>query len=118
MGKGFEEDHSDVGRRIAQKTAERFLLPRAQAETLEFLVHRHLFMSHVGQKYDTSQPQLVGSFVEEVGTQERLDMLFLVTCADFAAVGPEVLNSWKIEVLAELYRRATRRLAQTSGCGG
>ena len=26
-------------------------------------------------------------------------MLFLVTCADLAAVGPDVLNSWKIEVL-------------------
>ena len=65
-------------------------------------------MSHLGLKYDTSQPQLVNRFAEEVGTQERLDLLYLVTCADLAAVGPDVLNSWKVEVLSELYVRASR----------
>jgi [protein-PII] uridylyltransferase len=42
-------------------------------------------------------------------------MLFLVTCADLAAVGPDVLNSWKIEVLSDLYGGASRRLAQIAG---
>jgi [protein-PII] uridylyltransferase len=114
LGKGSEEDHSEAGRRIAQQTARSFALAPEQAETLEFLVHRHLYMNHVGQRYDTSQPKLLAQFVEDLGTQERLDMLFLVTCADFAAVGPDVLNSWKIEVLAELYGRATRRLGQSA----
>jgi [protein-PII] uridylyltransferase len=68
-------------------------------------------MSHLGQKHDISQPQLVARFVEQVGTQARLDMLFLVTCADLAAVGPGVLSSWKVEVLSELYFSAARRLA-------
>jgi [protein-PII] uridylyltransferase len=115
LGKGFEEDHSEVGRRIAQHTAQRFALPHEQAAALEFLVHRHLRMSHVGLKYDTSQPQLVARFVDEVGTQARLDLLFLVTCADLAAVGPGVLNSWKVEVLSELYWRASRRMAEGAG---
>ena len=115
LGKGFEEDHSEVGRRIAQRTAERFALPPEQAKTLEFLVHRHLLMSHLGLKYDISQPQLVNRFAEEVGTQERLDMLFLVTCADLAAVGPDVLNSWKVEVLSDFYIATSRRLAALGG---
>ncbi len=115
LGKGFEEDHSEVGRRISQETAQRFSLSPTKAETLEFLVHRHLLMSHLGQKHDTSQPRLVAKFVDEVRSQTRLDMLFLVTCADFAAVGPDVLNSWKVEVLGELYKGATRQLAQAAG---
>jgi [protein-PII] uridylyltransferase len=115
LGKGFEEDHSEVGLRIAEETAGRFSLPPAKADTLKFLVHRHLLMSQLGQKYDTSQPQLIARFVDEVQTQERLDMLFLVTCADLAAVGPDVLNSWKIEVMSDLYGRASRRIAQTAG---
>lgn len=115
LGKGFEEDHSDVGGRIARETASRFSLPPAKAQTLEFLVQRHLLMSQLGQKYDTSQPQLISRFIDEVQTQERLDMLFLVTCADLAAVGPEVLNSWKIEVLSDLYGGASRRLARAAG---
>ena len=115
LGKGYEEDHSEVGRRIAEETAQRFALPADEAETLEFLVHRHLFMSHLGLKYDTSQPDLVSRFAQEVGSQERLDMLYLVTCADLAGVGPDVLNSWKVEVLSELYLRASRYLAAAGG---
>jgi [protein-PII] uridylyltransferase len=115
LGKGYEEDHSEVGRRIAAETARRFGLPAEQAGTLEFLVHRHLFMSHLGLKYDTSQTQLVNRFADEVGSQERLDLLFLVTCADLAGVGPDVLSSWKVEVLSELYVRASSQLAARSG---
>jgi [protein-PII] uridylyltransferase len=111
LGKGFEEDHSEVGRRIAKSTAERFKLPTEQAETLEFLVHKHLRMSHLALKYDTSQPQLVQRFVNEVGSRLNLDLLYLVTCADLAAVGPDVLNSWKIEVLSEFHSRAAQRFA-------
>jgi len=115
LGKGFEEDHSDVGRRIAVEMAKRLSLPSAKAEIVEFLVHRHLLMSHLGQKYDTSQPQLISKFVDEVRTQERLDMLFLVTCADLAAVGPGVLNSWKVEVMGELHKGASQRMARDAG---
>ena len=45
-------------------------------------------------------------------------MLYLVTCADLAAVGPDVLNSWKIEVLSELYFRASRNLRRTGARTG
>jgi [protein-PII] uridylyltransferase len=42
-------------------------------------------------------------------------MLYLVTCADLAGVGPDVLTSWKVEVLSELYVRASRQLAAAGG---
>ncbi len=110
LGKGFEEDHSEVGRRIAQQTAARLELSPENAETLEFLVHKHLLMSHLAFRRDTTQQQLVARFAEEVGTPIRLQLLALVSCADLAAVGPGVLNSWKVEVLFQLYRRTLRLL--------
>ncbi|HEX5472244.1 MAG TPA: HD domain-containing protein, partial [Lacipirellulaceae bacterium] len=109
LGKGHEEDHSEVGRRIAHSTAQWFGLASDQAETLEFLVHKHLRMSHVALKYDTTQPQLVERFADEVGARSRLDLLYLVTCADLAGVGPDVLSGWKIEVLTELYLATLRK---------
>ena len=45
------------------------------------------------------------------GRGANLDLLFLVTCADLAAVGPDVLNSWKVEVLSELHQRAAQTFA-------
>jgi [protein-PII] uridylyltransferase len=117
LGKGYEEDHSEVGRRIARSNAERLGLPQDEAELLEFLVHKHLLMAHLAFRRDTSQPQLVAKFAQDIGTPDRLELLALVSCADLAAVGPGVLNNWKVEVLFELYRRALRMLTSDHGLG-
>ncbi len=114
LGKGFVEDHSDVGLRIAEETAARLQLPLREAETLKFLVHKHLVMSHLAFRRDTHDEELILRFAVDVGSPEVLDMLFVLTAADFAAVGPGVWNSWKAEVLTGLYRRTMRHLASDS----
>lgn len=111
LGKGFQEDHSVVGRRIAQRIAQRLKLPLEETAEIEFLVFQHLLMSHLALRHDTSQPRLVSRFADEVNSQSLLDMLLLVTCADLAAVGPDVLNSWKVEVLTDLHFRASTNLS-------
>jgi [protein-PII] uridylyltransferase len=112
LGKGFEEDHSEVGRRIAEETAARLRLDRTVGEDLAFLVHQHLTMSHLAFRRDTGDPEVVRRFAELAATPERLRMLFAVTCADLAAVGPDVLTQWKVEVLAELYGRTMALLEE------
>jgi [protein-PII] uridylyltransferase len=111
LGKGFVEDHSEVGLRLAEETAQRLRLPLREAETLKLLVHKHLVMSHLAFWRDTNDEEVIVRFAVEVGSPEVLDMLFVLTAADFAAVGPGVWNSWKAEVLADLYRRTMRHLA-------
>jgi len=115
LGKGGEEDHSVVGARIARETAQRLRLPAAEADDLEFLVRRHLAMSHLAFRRDLSDPRVVEQFAEQVGTAERLRMLFVLSCADLAAVGPGVLTRWKVEVLADLYRRTLALLEASPG---
>jgi [protein-PII] uridylyltransferase len=110
LGKGFEEDHSEVGRRIAEEMSVRLGLHPRTAANLSFLVHKHLIMSHLAFRRDTGDRELVRSFAAEVATPERLRMLFAMTCADLAAVGPDVLTQWKAEVLAELYSRTLAEL--------
>jgi [protein-PII] uridylyltransferase len=111
LGKGHPEDHSELGLEIAERTAERLRLPLREAETLKFLVHRHLTMAHLAFRRDTTDEQLILNFAVDVGSPEVLRMLFVLTVCDFAAVGPGVLNDWKVEVLAELYGRAMKHLA-------
>ncbi len=111
LGKGFVEDHSELGLRIAEETARQLRLPLREAETLKFLVHKHLVMSHLAFWRDTSDDQLVVRFAVDVGSPEVLDMLFLLTAADISAVGPGVWNDWKGEVLVDLYHRTMRHLA-------
>ncbi len=111
LGKGYVDDHSDVGLKIAEETAARLRLPVREAESLKFLVHKHLQMSHLAFWRDSSDPQLILRFAIEVGSPEVLDMLFVLTAADFAAVGPGVWDSWKADVLTALYKRTIRHLA-------
>lgn len=110
VGKGLPEDHSEVGRRLAGETAARLKLSRTETEILEFLVLKHLKMSHLAFRRDTSDEAIVVQFAQEVGSPELLRMLFVMTGADLAAVGPEVLNPWKVEVLWKLYQRAMLHL--------
>ncbi len=111
LGKGFPEDHSEVGMRIADEVGRRFQLDEPDVETLKFLVHKHLHMSHLAFRRDTSDPALIVRFAVEVGSAEVLEMLFLLTAADFAAVGPGVLNAWKIDVLSDLLQRTMPHLS-------
>jgi [protein-PII] uridylyltransferase len=114
LGKGFLEDHSEIGLRIADETARRLRLPPHETEILKFLVHKHLVMSHLAFRRDTSDDQIIVRFAVEVGSPEVLRMLYVLTCADMAAVGPGVLNSWKGEVLNDLYLRTLRHLSGDS----
>lgn len=111
LGKGFQEDHCLVGRKMAQQVAQRLGLSPEETAEIEFLVFQHLLMSHLALRHDTSQPRLVSRFADQVNSQSLLDMLLMVTCADLAAVGPGVLNSWKVEVLTDLHFRASTRLS-------
>ncbi len=114
LGKGFLEDHREIGLRIAQRTALRLGLPEAETERLTFLVHKHLRMNHLAFRRDTSDEETVVDFAVQVGSPEVLQMLFVLTAADLGAVGPDVWDGWKTEILTDLYHRTMQQLAGES----
>ncbi len=108
IGKGYEEDHCIVGARIAKTTAERLQLNPAAAETLEWLVLKHLAVNVVAFRHDLSDPEIVLSFAAEVGSIRRLELLVVHTVADLVAVGPGVATDWKMNLIEDLYKRTRR----------
>ena len=112
LGKGREEDHSEVGKTIAEETAARLGLDEQETRTLGFLVHRHLLMAHTAFRRDPYDDKVVLAFARAVGTPEVLRKLLALTAADIAAVGPGVLTKWKESLLIELYLRT---LPEVSG---
>lgn len=103
LGKGYVEDHSQVGARLADETAIQLRLSDSEREFLVFLIQQHLLMAHTAFRYDLSEQGTVVQFAGQVGSHERLQLLFVLTCADIAAVGPGVLNDWKLNLLIQLY---------------
>lgn len=104
-GKGFEEDHSELGRRLAEEMANRLGLPDHQRDLVMFLVHRHLKMADLALRRDIGDRALLLKFSHEVGSPDALSMLFVLTAADISAVGPNTWNEWKAELLSTLYER-------------
>ncbi len=113
-GKGFPEDHSEVGRRLALEAAARLKLSDAARDLLVFLVHRHLLMADLAFRRDSSDPQVLLQFSHEVGSPENLKHLYVLTVADITAVGPGVWTEWKAELLTTLYDRAMQWLSGQS----
>jgi [protein-PII] uridylyltransferase len=112
LGKGHDEDHSEVGRRIAEELGVRLLIGERRTADAAFLVHQHLTMSHLAFRRDTGDEELVRRFALDMGNPQRLRMMFAITCADLAAVGPDVLTKWKVDVLTDLYVRALSHLEE------
>src|SRR5690606_26353348 len=103
LGKGFEEEHSEIGRRIAEEVGPRLHLHPSATRDVAFLVHQHLNMTDLALRRDIGDKELIRRFAELVETPDRLRMLFVLSAADLAAVGPDVLTQWKIQVLSELF---------------
>ena len=105
LGKGRKEDHSEVGKVIAEETAARLGCDEQETRTLVFLVHKHLLMAHTAFRRDPYDEKVLLPFAKEVGTPELLRKLLVLTAADIAAVGPGVLTKWKESLLTQLYLR-------------
>jgi [protein-PII] uridylyltransferase len=110
IAKGRGGDHSLLGAEVAHSLCPRLGLDRAETETVAWLVRWHLLMSATAFKRDLSDPQTIHDFVERVKSPERLRLLLLLTIVDIRAVGPGVWNSWKGQLLRELFEAAEELL--------
>ncbi len=118
IGKGSGKDHSTRGAEIAAAACVRMGIDPADAADVEWLVARHLRMANLAQRRDLSDPDLIHSFAEEVGTIDRLDKLYLLTYADIATVGPKTWTDWKGRLLRELYEKTRSVLSAAGEQGG
>lgn len=105
VGKPLGKGHAEKGAVIAGEVARKLGLTDDQVDTVEFLVRQHLTMSHLSQRRDLSDPDVIERFAEKVGTEERLAELYLLTLCDAAMTAPDNLSAWKDGLLAELMVR-------------
>ena len=103
VGKWRDDDHHVESVRMARETFGRIGLAQEARDTVEFLIANHLAMSQVAFRRDTEDPEIVRTFAELFGVEERLKMLCLMTLADVEAVSTETLTAWRAELLWRLY---------------
>jgi [protein-PII] uridylyltransferase len=103
IAKGRGGDHAELGADDFLRFAEAHQLPFADRKLVEWLVRKHLLMSLTAQKFDISDPEIINEFGRKVADREHLDYLYILTCADIAGTSPKLWNTWKDQLLADLY---------------
>jgi [protein-PII] uridylyltransferase len=110
IAKGQKGDHEKLGAIDAKEFSFRHNLNQRDAHLLSWLVRHHLEFSYVAQKKDLSDPEIIAQFAAKMGTQERLDNLYLLTLADVRATSDDVWNDWKNQLFLQLYHSTTQAL--------
>ena len=104
LGKGREGHHSEVGAELVMQAGPRLGLNHDEIETIAWLVRHHLLFSTTAFRRDLDDPKTVADFAGVIQSPERLRLLLLLTAADIRAVGPNVWNGWKGQLLRTLYQ--------------
>lgn len=110
IAKGRRGDHSVLGAEVALKLCPRLGMSEEETHLVAWLVRQHLLMSAVAFKRDLADWKTITDFVATVQSVERLRLLSMLTIVDIRAVGPGVWNSWKRQLINELYDAAEERL--------
>jgi len=110
VAKGRGGDHSQLGAAEARRFCRDHAVDAEDARLIEFLVRHHLTMSHIAQKEDLSDPEVIGAFAAQVRDARTLTALYLLTVADIRGTSPKVWNAWKGKLLEDLYRLTLRAL--------
>ncbi len=110
IAKGRGGDHSVLGADVARRLCPRFGLSEDETRLVAWLVRHHLLMSSTAFKRDLADPKTIEDFCAAVQSPERLRHLAILTAVDIRAVGPGTWNSWKGQLLGQLYDAADERL--------
>ena len=102
IGKKGPKSHSIYGKELTEKIFKRLPLRDEDQEMVLWLIENHLLMSDIAFKNDPQDPDVIASFTSIANTTEKINSLFLFTLCDIAAVGPNILNEWRISLLRSL----------------
>lgn len=108
-GKGLGDQQIE-GMKTARRACRRLGLDKAETELVAWLVGNHLEMSETAQKRDIADPRTIVTFAAKVMDLEHLRLLYILTVADIRAVGPNVWNTWKGQLLGDLYHNTEAAL--------
>ncbi|MEW5837738.1 MAG: [protein-PII] uridylyltransferase [Pseudomonadota bacterium] len=112
IAKGKGGQHEILGAFIARDFCKLHALSVEDTALVEWLVREHLRFSHVAQRRDLDDPQVIDEFTLWIGERRKLDALYLLTVADIHATNPTLWSDWRAALLRELYRKTRHALEQ------
>lgn len=117
VGKVFGgREHSIRGAAMARAILARFGLEAQDIEHITKLILHHLTMYFVAARRDLADPATIEQFANQVGDQDGLRSLYLLTIADISTTAPTSMTSWKSRMLDELYAQTNDFMRGSVDC--
>jgi [protein-PII] uridylyltransferase len=67
-------------------------------------------MSSISQKTDVHDPETITNFTKNVNTIEKLNYIYMLTINDIRGTNPTLWNSWKHDLLKQLFMSSRKKL--------
>ena len=110
IGKGRGGDHAKLGAVDALLFCQSHQMNNHDSKMVSWLVEKHLIMSVTAQRRDIHDDNVIRTFSEIVRDEAHLDYLYCLTVADMRATNESLWNSWKGNLLHDLYFNTLRAL--------
>lgn len=105
-----QADHCQVGSRLAAQVARRLGFSGLECGLAADLVRKHLLLVRTARLQDITLPATVASFAQSIESADLLNMLYVLSYADTAAVGPGALTDVSRQQADDLYFQSLRSL--------
>ena len=117
LGKAGGKGHAERGAEMVRPVLERLDLKDEEAGLVRFLIANHLFLTETATRRDIHDEKLLFAAARQIGDEERLAMLYLLTIADSQATGPQAWSSWQSTLVREFYTRILATMNRTDIAG-
>jgi [protein-PII] uridylyltransferase len=108
IAKGRGGNHAKLGATDALHFCLSHQMSKHDSNMVAWLVEYHLFMSITAQRRDISDENVIRTFGEKVRDEAHLNYLYCLTVADMRATNESLWNSWKANLLEDLYFNTLR----------
>jgi [protein-PII] uridylyltransferase len=105
LGKGREQDHSSVGEELVRTRLGKMGLPEVFVEEVAWMVKNHLILTTAAFRQNANQSSTWKRLFERGVVGSRVARLMVFSAIDIRATNPEAWNSWKAQLLADLFSK-------------
>lgn len=102
-GWSLKERSTDNAQSLVTRVARRLGASEEDAAHIAWCAARPLFMVRIAERRNLAEMRAIANFAAEVGSQDRLDLLLVLTVCHLRAVSDSAWDDWTRRQIAALY---------------